>query len=233
MWRAHPGRLLRLWRQHRLVERLLSVQEPGLRQLVRHRRARDGDVLAGGPDLLPVFEGMAMGWSWALWTCNAITTAAGGRPGRDLVVRDRIPTITPTDEEALRSPYIDNGSVIGITQRSVERTFERVLGDLERAGLVVHERVDVTENQSMVGIVLDGPRRTLSHTPRRVWRVWRLHLALRALLVRSRLSAKSLEIPVGHIVHAFELLRPALSIPMRASNANNIARSDSAIYNVF
>lgn len=53
---------------------------------------------------MQVFEGMATGWSWALRMCNATTTVAGGRLGKDLVVRDRVAALTPTVEEALRSP---------------------------------------------------------------------------------------------------------------------------------
>lgn len=61
----------------------------------------------------------------------------------------------------------------------------------------------------MGGGILDGPSRRLRHTARRVWR---LHLALQAAVKRRRIAGRALEVLVGHVVHAFELLRTALSI---------------------
>ena len=97
-----------------------------------------------GPEdvVVPCFEGMAMGWSWALWMCNSVLSHAGRIPG-SLALRDRSAALTPTDKEAVMSPYVDNRNVIGITKSSVDFTFNRVVEDLEGLGLICHQRVDV------------------------------------------------------------------------------------------
>ena len=163
-----------------------------------------------GPEdvVVPCFEGMAMGWSWALWMCNSVLSHAGRIPG-SLTLRDRSAALTPTDKEAVMSPYVDNGNVIGITKSSVDFTFNRVVEDLEGLGLICHERVDVQDSLQLVGIVFDGSSRTLRHTPRRTWR---LHLGIQQFLKRQRASGHIVRVLVGHIVHAFELLRPCMCL---------------------
>jgi len=143
-----------------------------------------------------------------LFFCNEILTAAGSHPNGQLI-RDRLGAFTPGPLEAARSPYVDNGNVIGITRASVGRTFDRMVSDLVGKGLALHERVDVTETPKLVGIELDGAARTLRHT---MHRTWRLHLGLQEALRLHTCNGRMLQRLVGHIVHAFELLRPGLSI---------------------
>eukprot|EP00971_Amphidinium_carterae_P293225 5821580-Amphidinium_carterae.1 len=79
----------------------------------------------------------------------------------------------------------------------------------EARHLLLHDcerGVDVLE---VLGVVLDCPRRILRHKSRRVWR---LYLSGRALCRRRRCCGVDLQLWLGHIVHAFTLCRPALSV---------------------
>ena len=121
----------------------------------------------GSTVVYPVFEGMAMGWAWALHSCHGTICKAGAETGGSLV-RDRCVMTTPTVERPLRCPYVDNDNIIGLNKTSVQRTLSEVIGDLTGSGFKVHEQVDATEELNLVGIVFDGRRRTLRLTHRRL-----------------------------------------------------------------
>ncbi|CAK0812038.1 unnamed protein product, partial [Prorocentrum cordatum] len=88
------------------------------------------------------------------------------------------------------------------------RALDAVKGDLDKSGLHYHEENSPAETLELLGVEFDGRRRLLRPKPRRIWR---LHLALRAVLRRGRCSGLVLQVLVGHIVHHCQLLRFGLS----------------------
>jgi len=65
--------------------------------------------------LYPCFEGLSMGWSWAIFFANESVSKdvedAGGEKGSD--VREKMPTPQLPDFRTISGTYVDNIAVIG------------------------------------------------------------------------------------------------------------------------
>ncbi|CAK0883490.1 unnamed protein product, partial [Prorocentrum cordatum] len=83
-----------------------------------------------------------------------------------------------------------------------------ILCEFERRGLSYHEVCYGTQDFVCCGVRLDF---TAGRAVPQRERGWRLHRAVTALLDRGGCTPGAMEVLMGHIVHHFMLLRPALS----------------------
>ena len=68
-------------------------------------------------ELLPVFRGVPMGWSWALWAVHSTVAhwTAEALRGPCFLIMDRQPPPTPAPERLTASIYVDNVLVLGLS----------------------------------------------------------------------------------------------------------------------
>lgn len=157
----------------------------------------------------PCVATMSMGWSWALYFCQAavefaVLNAAG--VGRDRAVRERHPAPRFSSLQPVTCTYVDN---VGLTEaRGAESVFGAVVESFNKKGIQVHEVMEGLVEWPHLGALFDGKRKVLKHKPERVWRVY---LAGKATMRKKRLSGTLLRVWVGHAVHLFTLARPALT----------------------
>lgn len=145
---------------------LKTVYDPGLR----------AEVSVSPLDVLfPCFQGLAMGWSWALYFCHSLLTSAmldaavrfGGLADREeasrQLVRDRAVPPVFGPRRPLLAPYVDNGNAIAWNaQESVE--FHGILvGILEDLGFELKDLISGDAVFDMVGVVWDGHSRRWRH----------------------------------------------------------------------
>lgn len=86
------------------------------------------DFVSPETPVFPVFEGMAMGWSWALYFCHS-TVSLAAMISSPLAAADRRPGPTPTASSAVRCPYVDNANLIGVNKESVQRAVDEAERD--------------------------------------------------------------------------------------------------------
>lgn len=164
-----------------------------------------------GKRYYPVFCGMGMGWAWGLYFANEavthmVSTARDGIVEDALRERSVVPVVKPG--QPIVGTYVDNVQVLG----AVNDVNERMQGIVNEAGRLKIP-FDLTYAQAslmvqVLGVVYDFASGKLRHSSARVWS---LYLATRAMLRRRALSAKVLEIWLGHSVHILQLIRPAYS----------------------
>lgn len=158
--------------------------------------------------LYPVFQGLCMGWAWALFFANeAVAFAVAGRIERPLSeVRDRLPPPT-FGETAITGVYVDNISIIGPTKQSVLNAKQKIMERFSQDGIpLTWSAEQPSEVLETIGVVFDFKAGVARNKPRRIWRVF---LAGKELLRRRRVSLKVLEAWVGHVTSLF-MLHPAL-----------------------
>ena len=157
--------------------------------------------------LHPVFEGVCMGWSWALFLANeAVAFAVAGREDKPLhEIRDRLPA-PELGTRALTGVYVDNISIIGTDPSSVNEARQRIERQFEQDGTPLtwssHTPQAVLET---VGVILDFEQGVARNKPRRLWKAF---LAGQEILRRRRVSIKVLEVWLGHMTSIF-MLAPA------------------------
>lgn len=156
----------------------------------------------------PVFEGMAMGWSWALYFCHSTVSkaAAGGCPQ---LAADRRPGSTPTLTSAIRCPCVDNANFIRLNEVSAQKAVDEAERDLKALGLIVHEKGDAKSDLTLIGIDFCGSTRRLRLTHKRAWR---LHFGLLDFCRWRKAPGWIVRVLVGHVVNAFQLLRWGMSV---------------------
>ncbi|CAK0814522.1 unnamed protein product, partial [Prorocentrum cordatum] len=169
-----------------------------------------------------VMEVLCMGFSWALYSCQAIMedtalAAAGPRawpPGRPHLplgglLREGAPVPLVAPGRPVFSVYVDNGAVIGFDREGTERGLDLYLARLEEMGFIVH---DIERAQTALAVVglrfLGGSQLQLLPTEKYTWR---LYLALGRLIEQGGCPGVALERVVGHIVHHFRLMPWGLS----------------------
>ena len=72
----------------------------------------------------------------------------------------------------------------------------------------MHDIFSDQYNMEYLGTVIDGEQCIIRHKPERVWRVY---LASKALLARTRLSGAVLQVWAGHVITIFGLMRPGMA----------------------
>ncbi|CAK0861131.1 unnamed protein product, partial [Prorocentrum cordatum] len=166
----------------------------------------------------PCFQGLAMGWSWSLFICNGITedvTRVGISralciaPEEVRMVSERSPCARLGAGELAGASYVDNANVVGSPRRLVDAALEAILLEFERRGLAYHEVCYATRDFVCCGVRFDfSDGRAV---PQRE-RAWRLHRAVTALIDRRGCTPAAMEVVLGHVVHHFMLMRPALAV---------------------
>ena len=172
------------------------------------------------PDTIvyPCFQGLAMGWSWSLFICNAITedvTRIGigqvlSIPADAVrIVSERAPCARLGSGELAGSSYVDNSNVVGSPRELVDAALQAILREFERRGLSFHEVCYATQDFVCCGVRFDF---ILGRAVPQRDRAWRLHRALTALIDHRGCTPTAMEVILGHVVHHFMLTRPALAI---------------------
>ena len=160
--------------------------------------------------LYPVFRGLCMGWSWALFLANeAVAYAVAGRVERPLgEVRDRLP---PPDlaSNVITGVYVDNISIVGTSVEAVSEACSKIRAQFEA------DRIPLTWSSpeplpvfETIGVIFDFVKGVARNKPRRVWRAF---LAGKELLRRRRVSGKHIEVWLGHMTSLFMLMPSGLS----------------------
>lgn len=159
--------------------------------------------------LFPVFRGLCMGWSWALFLANeAVAHITSGRIERPIAeVRDRLPA--PSLDQAVTGVYVDNISIIGPDVETVEAARTRIVNQFAELGIPLtwssSSPSDVLET---IGVIFDFKKGVARNKPHRIWRAF---LAGKELLRRRRVSLRILEIWLGHMTSLFMISPTALS----------------------
>ncbi|CAK0847888.1 unnamed protein product, partial [Prorocentrum cordatum] len=138
--------------------------------------------------------------AWGSWMCVDIEMDAGEIGGKP-------PSLL--NGAVAHAPYVDNSNLISLGAGELDQRLGAVADELERRGLCWHELQHATSSQGILGIEFDGRRGRLRHASRRAWR---LYLGLREVLRRPRLARWHVRRLLGHIVHYFSIMRPALSV---------------------
>ena len=163
----------------------------------------------GDQMLYPVFRGLCMGWSWALFLANeAVAHITAGQLERPLTeVRDRLPA--PSLTQAVTGVYVDNISIIGPSVQDVVLARDKIVQQFEGLGIPLtwsaEEPSDVLET---IGVVFDFGRGVAHNKPRRIWRAF---LVGKEFLKRRRVSGRLLEIWLGHMTSLFMIFPQALA----------------------
>ena len=158
----------------------------------------------------PVFQGLCMGWSWALFFAQqAVSFIAAGRIERPInEVRDRMP-MPDIQQQPCVGVYVDNIAIVGLQQDDVQQAADRVETYFREANIPLawtsNKPLQVFET---VGMVIDFKRRIIRNKPSRLWRAF---LSGREILKRGRISVKLLERWLGHMTAVFMLAPYGLS----------------------
>ena len=161
--------------------------------------------------VFPVFCGVPMGWSWALWAIHSIVSheSAVALGGYDRLIKDRETPPSPQSGRPTASVYVDNVRIFGTSRGDADKGLHKVLKRLEAKGLACHEIERAATEFDTVGLRCKGKRKILLHTDHRAWR---LHLGTLGLIQRRRAAGWQLRVWLGHAVHFCMLARPLLSI---------------------
>ena len=165
-----------------------------------------------GEILIPCFQGVPMGWSWALHIANEIVShqvALACQTGDVAHLKDKqvAPEVVPG--RVLVGTYVDNVQVIGGCYEDVDQHMGKIVEWFSKLGIPFTTAGDgaLAEFETL-GLVFDMEARCIRHRPARAWR---LYQATRALLRRGRLRGEVVRVWLGHVIHHFQLQRPAMS----------------------
>ena len=89
--------------------------------------------------------------------------------------------------------------MVGLAAPEVNRARARATDALDSIGLVTHELTQATLVDEALGIVVDGERKCIRLTSKRMGR---LRCTLRWILNRNELSGEQLEVVIGHLTFA-------------------------------
>ena len=140
----------------------------------------------------PRLKVLPMGWSHALWWCQAIHQRFVMRAGAsaDNLLEDK--ACAPSGR-CMHLEYVDNFVVLGTCREEVNRLSASGVSALRESGLVVHEEESSEGSIKVLGWQFDGS--TMRPLPHRTWRV---RLALQGLLNIGRITGRQLEKVIGH-----------------------------------
>ena len=157
------------------------------------------------------FQGMPMGWTWALWVCHETVSdvmEVAARP-RDTVLLDRHVAASLHGDRAVHAPYVDNATVIARNPDVVNDGLKRITGDeLDKRGLRWHEHNPADPKLVVLGMVIEGQNWRIMLQPKRAWR---MYLGLKFIDRLQVLRGWQMRRIVGHLVSYFGVIRPALA----------------------
>ena len=102
----------------------------------------------GETRVFPVFCGVVMGWSWALWICHQtvvsfVSDSSSAALDPILVEDRRVPPCVST-LHPVAGVYVENFAVVGFGRAAVETRFDQIVSTLTGAGFALHELVGPT-----------------------------------------------------------------------------------------
>lgn len=165
-----------------------------------------------GERLIPCFQGVPMGWSWALHIANEIVSyqvSLACEKGDLCELRDKLPPPPLQRGRVLAGTYVDNVQILGGDGADVDKHLQLIVDWFEKLGIpfTTAGQTALSEFETL-GIVFDMRQRCIRHRNKRAWR---LYLATKALLRRGRVHGETMRIWLGHVVNHFQLMRPAMS----------------------
>lgn len=170
-----------------------------------------------GTVVFPVFEVLAMGWSWSLYLCNMMTQdclivgaarALQCRVDEIGVAAENRPAPRLRAGRCIVASYVDNGNTISPDRRTTSAALSGFLDELRRRNLVYHEVVATRHSLVICGVLFQLRRRRCRPDSRRACR---LYLATGELIRLRGASGAAVAVYLGHLTHHFMLLRPALA----------------------
>ena len=163
--------------------------------------------------VFPVFCGIGMGWSWALWAVHNLVEHKVEAARSDMqgsFVRDKCPPPVVRPGLPVVGVYVDNFAFAGASAEDASKAFRDIVDHFEASGIRLHELVEPSQELFVhVGLAFD-PRR-LRLRPKKE-RAWRLYLALHGCRLEGKLFGWQLRIVIGHLVNFFQLCPLALSV---------------------
>ena len=145
----------------------------------------DGPEPVAPDDLLyPVFRGLSMGWSWALWALHTIVVAViePSLPlGVGSMVLDKATPPVPRRGTPVVCVYVDNVSVLGVHLASVRALWQLICEVLEGSGFHLHEYVSPHGAVELVGLVFVSKSFWIQHKPARLCKFRKASAALARL----------------------------------------------------
>lgn len=165
-----------------------------------------------GELLIPCFQGVPMGWSWALHIANEIVSyqvqlACENGDLQELKDKQCAPPLRLGG--VLTGTYVDNVQVLGGRAEDVDRHMQLIVEWFAKLGIPFTTAGQAAlEEFETLGMVFDMQSRCIRHRPKRAWRLYK---ATRALLKRGRIHGETLRIWLGHVVNHFQLMKPAMS----------------------
>ena len=163
--------------------------------------------------LRPVIRTMPMGWTWALHFANTLVSdlvaqSAGASPSDTFKERSPAPQLVPGSTAV--GVYVDNVSMLSATRGSSTARLRGIVEEARRRDIPLHLEAEGVSELRALGVVFDlrPGERKVRHSADRLWK---LVLASKALLKRSRLRGEVMERWLGCAVNILALARPAMS----------------------
>ena len=135
------------------------------------------ECIADSTMLSACFGGLAMGWSWALFLCHDVLTLKMSRAMEELGWLARMAGAVDAPSRISRlvpacAPYVDTANIIALGRGPGTQLHRAVIKQLDEAGLVRHDEHGAEAVFEILGLALHGPKRMLTHTRRRAWRMF-------------------------------------------------------------
>ena len=160
------------------------------------------------------FGGLPMGWSWALYFANeTVVYQSAAYRGFDTsdVIRDRTRAPEVLPNKPAMGIYVDNVHAFAGKMGEASSRIAEVTRRFESLGIpFVVDNVETALVTDSLGMTLDFRDQCRARPKSR--RAWRLWFAIHEVLKRHRLHGRMLQVLLGHLVHHFQLAKPALSI---------------------
>ena len=172
-----------------------------------------GDFFHPKDDLVvyPVFRGLCMGWSWALYFAQeAVSHIVAGQVPRPInELRDRQAAPCLETQRVVTGVYVDNISIIGKTHAETQAAASKIEQSFRKLDIpLTWSKSEPSPVFETVGICLDFDKGIAYNKSKRLWRAF---LAGRELLRRKVVSVKLVEIWLGHMTAIFMLAPHGLS----------------------
>lgn len=176
----------------------------------------DGVRLTGNTRTTHCLRVLPMDCSWAVFWCQEAHLSILKRAGT-IRMDDGLVDFTPppwVSPAPLHTVYPDNIVFCGLNAGETTSARRAAADALRAARLPVHEEQDGSSLVEVLGMQIDGVQKVVRLTARRRWR---LRAAIRGLLERRGVLPAEVHVLVGHLVYAFLLRRPSLSLAQRSS----------------
>lgn len=176
----------------------------------------EGHMLQPLDPVYPCAGSLCQGFSWSLYyaqrvnqyKCQLLPSLSDGR-----LVNDRSRPVVMKIVSTTACPphyyvYVDNLGVLRPDSQLVEESMSALEASFKDAGLELRT-ADISEDAvKALGCIIEGSRQRSRVSETRLWKIF---MALGALLRRRRCSGKALEILVGHCAFAGLMNRCSLS----------------------